>query len=73
MEAFRETISPRLSMGETMMLGLRLVGEGVPRQRFQDLHGVNLAQVFPEELAQLAAWQHDRDWGRRASASPSGG
>ena len=55
-EAFREVISPRLAMGETMMLGLRLIDEGVTHARFQALHGAALNQVFAVELAQLQGW-----------------
>jgi oxygen-independent coproporphyrinogen-3 oxidase len=55
-EAFQETISPRLAMGETMMLGLRLIDEGVAHTRFQDLHGAPLTQVFAPEIAQLLGW-----------------
>ncbi len=55
-DAFQETISPRLAMGETMMLGLRLIDEGVAHARFQDLHGAPLTQIFGPEIAQLQAW-----------------
>jgi oxygen-independent coproporphyrinogen-3 oxidase len=54
--AFTETIEPRLSMGETMMLGLRLVTEGVPFVRFQQRYGVTLTAVFADELARLQEW-----------------
>ena len=36
-----------------MMLGLRLVREGVPFTSFLRLHGVELRQVFAEELVRL--------------------
>jgi oxygen-independent coproporphyrinogen-3 oxidase len=55
-EAFREEIDPRTAMGETMMLGLRLVGEGVPFAGFSALHGRDLRGVFAAELAELADW-----------------
>ncbi|MCB0063307.1 MAG: radical SAM family heme chaperone HemW [Caldilineaceae bacterium] len=55
-EAFCEEISPRLAMGETMMLGLRLLPEGVTFDRFYARHGVQLTEVFAKELADLAAW-----------------
>jgi oxygen-independent coproporphyrinogen-3 oxidase len=48
-----ETLLPRTSMGETMMLGLRLVREGVPFDRFARIHGVDLRATFAEELARL--------------------
>jgi oxygen-independent coproporphyrinogen-3 oxidase len=50
-----EVLSSRTSMGETMMLGLRLVCEGVPFDRFAALHGVDLRTVFAEEIARLQA------------------
>ncbi|MEZ4862642.1 MAG: radical SAM family heme chaperone HemW [Caldilineaceae bacterium] len=54
-EEFHETVEPRSAMGETMMLGLRLLQEGVAFERFAALHGVAMADVFPHELAQLQA------------------
>ncbi len=53
-EEFDEEIEPRLAMGETMMLGLRLLREGVPRGRFAARHGRAVDDVFAEELRQLA-------------------
>jgi oxygen-independent coproporphyrinogen III oxidase len=50
-EAFSEEIDPRLAMGETMMLGLRLVREGVSFERFADLHHCSLRDVFGRQLA----------------------
>lgn len=55
-EVMREVISPRMAMGETMMTGLRLVGEGVSRRRFAHRHGVEMQAVFGAELAQLKDW-----------------
>ena len=43
----------RLSMGETMMLGLRLVREGVPLDRFTALHGRSLNDAFGTEVDRL--------------------
>jgi oxygen-independent coproporphyrinogen-3 oxidase len=51
----QETLEPRTSMGETMMLGLRLVAEGVSFERFAALHGADLRSVFAAEIAQLQA------------------
>jgi oxygen-independent coproporphyrinogen-3 oxidase len=48
-----EILPSRTSMGETMMLGLRLVREGVPFARFVALHGSDLRTVFAGELAKL--------------------
>lgn len=50
-----ENLPPRTSMGETMMLGLRLVREGVPFARFAALHGADLRQVFAGEINRLQA------------------
>jgi oxygen-independent coproporphyrinogen III oxidase len=53
-EEFREEIDPRLAMGETMMLGLRLLREGVSRSRFAARHGQAVDAMFGVELRQLA-------------------
>jgi oxygen-independent coproporphyrinogen-3 oxidase len=53
-EEFSEEIDQRLAMGETMMLGLRLLREGVPRNRFAARHGKAVDEVFGLELRQLA-------------------
>ncbi|MCC9076213.1 radical SAM family heme chaperone HemW [Litorilinea aerophila] len=53
---FAEELTPPVSMGETMMLGLRLVREGVPFLRFQQIHAVDLRQVFSQELERLETW-----------------
>ena len=50
-----ESITQRLAMGETMMLGLRLVQEGVSRERFRARFGAPLEEVFGQELGQLDA------------------
>ncbi len=55
-EAFSETIDPRLSMGETMMLGLRLNEEGVSFERFAARYDTSLVDAFGEELTRLAEW-----------------
>ena len=44
-----------LEMGETMMLGLRLVRAGVERARFRERFGVDVTDVWPQELATLLA------------------
>jgi oxygen-independent coproporphyrinogen-3 oxidase len=53
---FGEDLTPRVSMGESMLLGLRLVREGVAFARFQAQHGADLRAVFAEELARLEGW-----------------
>ncbi len=50
-----ETIDRRLGMGETMMLGLRLVQEGVADARFWERFGVGLDEAFGAEIAALSA------------------
>jgi oxygen-independent coproporphyrinogen-3 oxidase len=47
-----EDIHRELEMGETMMLGLRLV-EGVSFARFEGRFGVPMTQVYSEELREL--------------------
>jgi oxygen-independent coproporphyrinogen III oxidase len=48
-----ERIDRRLAMGETMMLGLRLVREGVEDARFRARFGVGLDETFDAEIAVL--------------------
>ncbi len=55
-EVTAEEVAPRVAMGETMMLGLRLVREGVPFERFHRLHQADARAVFAAELAELADW-----------------
>lgn len=52
-EAFVEEIDASLAMGETMMLGLRLVREGVPLDRFAALHNRSLVDVYATQLVEL--------------------
>ena len=51
---FAEQIGDRPAIGETMMLGLRLVREGVPYDRFLQRHGASLLDVFGAEIQELA-------------------
>jgi oxygen-independent coproporphyrinogen-3 oxidase len=53
-EAGHETIGGRLAMGEMMMLGLRLTAEGVSDARFRERFGVEMAEVFGQEIRRLA-------------------
>jgi oxygen-independent coproporphyrinogen-3 oxidase len=53
--AAEEKISPDLEVGETMIMGLRLVAEGVGYRRFRERFGVDLRQRFAPELAELEA------------------
>jgi oxygen-independent coproporphyrinogen-3 oxidase len=42
-------------MGETMMLGLRLVADGVSPRAFHARHGVSLAEQFGSQIARMRA------------------
>jgi oxygen-independent coproporphyrinogen-3 oxidase len=64
-EEFSEEIDAPLAMGETMMLGLRLLREGVPYGRFAARHGLAVQEAFGPELHKLRAqalltWDEDR-------------
>lgn len=50
---YEEEIPPPLAMGETMMLGLRLLEAGVNRVAFRERFGVDVTDVYPSELAAL--------------------
>ena len=50
---FHEALPAEVSMGETMMLGLRLVQEGVSFSRFEEMHGRPLGDVFGPVLDRL--------------------
>jgi oxygen-independent coproporphyrinogen-3 oxidase len=50
-----EVIDQALAMGETMMLGLRLLKEGVPLARFAERFGRSLEDVYHTELTTLQA------------------
>lgn len=61
----REEIDPQTSMGETMMLGLRLLDEGVDAGEFAARYGVSLEQQFGEQIRVLdeqglVDWSVDR-------------
>ncbi len=51
-----ETIGDALAMGETMMLGLRLLQEGVGTEEFAARHGRRLEEVYATELRELQEW-----------------
>ncbi len=60
-----ETIDRMLEMGETMMLGLRLVQAGVSRERFRQRFGIDMFQVWPDVFEKLRArgliiWDEER-------------
>ncbi len=50
-----ELLSPELQMGETMMLGLRLLEEGVTAAEFETRHGIALTDRFGTQIAELSA------------------
>jgi oxygen-independent coproporphyrinogen-3 oxidase len=52
---FAEPIGERTAIGETMMLGLRLVREGVPYERFFERHRQPLLAFFDGEIRRLSA------------------
>jgi oxygen-independent coproporphyrinogen-3 oxidase len=54
-QADSERVDRRTAMGEAMMLGLRLVQEGMPAARFREQFGVEIEDVFATELRDLAA------------------
>lgn len=53
-QADSERVDRRTAMGEAMMLGLRLVQEGMPAARFREQFGVEIEDVFTTELRDLA-------------------
>ena len=52
---FAEQIDDRLVIGETMMLGLRLVREGVAYDRFLQRHRASLLDMFGADIHELVA------------------
>lgn len=48
-------LSEREQMGEFLMMGLRLIEDGIERAAFADRYGVDLLTVYGEPLARLAA------------------
>jgi len=67
-----EYLSPELQMGETMMLGLRLLDEGVTAEEFLIRHGVALSDRFGPQIDELAGMGL-LDWdGRRLRLTARG-
>jgi oxygen-independent coproporphyrinogen-3 oxidase len=67
-----EALSPELQMGETMMLGLRLLEEGVGAAEFEVRHGIALIDRFGEQIAELSGFGLV-DWdGTRLRLTPRG-
>ncbi len=48
-----EDLDERLAMGEMMMVGLRLLEEGVPDARFRARFGISLQDAFSEEIGEM--------------------
>jgi oxygen-independent coproporphyrinogen-3 oxidase len=48
-----EEIGPATAMGETMMLGLRLLEEGVAGEAFRRRHGASLDEIYGTEIIEL--------------------
>jgi oxygen-independent coproporphyrinogen III oxidase len=48
-----ETLGEATALGETMMLGLRLLDDGVDAEAFAARHGVGLFEHFAEPIAQM--------------------
>ncbi len=70
--AERETIDRALEMGETLMLGLRLIDEGIDRARFADRFGVELDDVYGSVIARLIDQGLIEDWHDRVRLTPRG-
>ena len=69
---FHEEISSVVSMGETMMLGLRLVREGVPFGRFEAMHGQPMGAAFGPGLDRLQEEGLLESDGQRVRLTPRG-
>ncbi len=54
-ESNRESLETATAMGETMMLGLRLLEEGVDDEAFLARHGRSLTETFGETIDELTA------------------
>lgn len=54
-EMNHEDIDARTSRGETMMLGLRLLNEGVSQARFAERYGAPASRFYPNELDEAAS------------------
>jgi oxygen-independent coproporphyrinogen-3 oxidase len=63
--AVTEQLAPETQMGETMMLGLRLLQDGVSPADFAVRHGIGLRDCYASQIARfsdlgLLEWQGDR-------------
>lgn len=69
---FHEEILAEVSMGETMMLGLRLVREGVSFARFEAMHGQPMGAAFGPSLDRLQEEGLLESDGERVRLTPRG-
>jgi oxygen-independent coproporphyrinogen-3 oxidase len=69
--AWHETINSSLEMAETVILGLRLVQEGIERARFQARFGRDLDEVFGQELKELKALKLIEETAERVRLAPA--
>ena len=63
--ALAEELSPATQAGESMLLGLRLLRDGVSARDFAARHGVDLRERYASEIARFASlglltWRDDR-------------
>ena len=70
--SFHEELPAAVSMGETMMLGLRLVREGVPFARFETMHGQPMRAAFGPSLDRLHDGGLLASDGERVRLTPKG-
>ncbi len=49
----QEVLAPETQMGETMMLGLRLLQEGVGEEEFAARHGVGLEETYGDVIGEM--------------------
>ncbi len=66
-----EPIGRRLEMGETMMLGLRLIEEGVSLASFEARFGVSVGEVFGSTVEKLKALGLLEQDGQRLKLTPA--
>jgi len=70
--SFHEELPAEVSMGETMMLGLRLVRVGVPFARFETMHGQPMRAAFGLSLDRLRDAGLLESDGERVRLTPKG-
>jgi oxygen-independent coproporphyrinogen-3 oxidase len=70
--AEEESIPPELEMDETMMMGLRLVEEGVPWDRFRQRFGLDPRQRYEPQISDLVDLGLLKVDDRRVRLSPQG-